>query len=107
MRFIANVLPSILETVRLLMSMKIDRVKNDKLAWSEMYGDQNTAQYQNLEDEVNYAVMPFLTHQPPFPLYLSAEINYHIQTFCWSPQDDYPTILPCFSTIIHPALVSA
>ena len=64
----SNNVPSFLETVRLLMSMKIDRVKNDKLSWSpEMYGDQNTAQYQNLEDEVNYAVMPFLTHQPTFP----------------------------------------
>ena len=38
------------------MSMKIDRIKDDKISWSEMYGDQNTAQYHNLEDEVNYAV---------------------------------------------------
>ena len=45
-----------LETVRLLMSMKIDRIKDDKISWSEMYGDQNTAQYHTLEDEVNYAV---------------------------------------------------
>ena len=38
------------------MSMKIDRIKDDKISWSEMYGDQNTAQYHTLEDEVNYAV---------------------------------------------------
>ena len=38
------------------MSMKIDRVKDDKLSWSAMYGDPGTAQYHNLEDEVNYAV---------------------------------------------------
>ena len=45
-----------LETVRLLMSMKIDRIKDDKISWSEMYGDPGTAQYHTLEDEVNYAV---------------------------------------------------
>ena len=44
------------ETVRLLMSMKIDRIKDDKIRWSEMYMDQNTEQYHTLEDEVNYAV---------------------------------------------------
>ena len=38
------------------MSMKIDRVKDDKISWSSMYGDPGTAQYHNLEDEVNYAV---------------------------------------------------
>ena len=45
-----------IETVRLLMSMKIDRIKDDKIRWSEMYQDQNTEQYHTLEDEVNYAV---------------------------------------------------
>ena len=38
------------------MSMKIDRIKDDKIRWSEMYMDQNTEQYHTLEDEVNYAV---------------------------------------------------
>ena len=38
------------------MSMKIDRIKDDKIRWSEMYQDQNTEQYHTLEDEVNYAV---------------------------------------------------
>ena len=38
------------------MSMKIDRIKDDKISWSEMYGDPGTAQYHTLEDEVNYAV---------------------------------------------------
>ena len=38
------------------MSMKIDRIKDDKISWSDMYGDPGTAQYHTLEDEVNYAV---------------------------------------------------
>ena len=38
------------------MSMKIDRIKDDKIRWSDMYMDQNTEQYHALEDEVNYAV---------------------------------------------------
>ena len=38
------------------MSMKIDRIKDSRITWSQMYNDQNTAQYQTLSDEVNYAV---------------------------------------------------
>ena len=53
-----------LETVRLLMSMKIDRIKDDKISWSEMYGDPGTAQYHTLEDEVNYAVRCRVTTLP-------------------------------------------
>ena len=44
------------------MSMKIDRVKDDKISWSSMYGDPGTAQYHNLEDEVNYAVRHLSSH---------------------------------------------
>ena len=50
------------------MSMKIDRVKDDKLSWSDMYVDQNNPQYQNLEDEVNYAVIMFSSSNQYFLL---------------------------------------
>ena len=46
------------------MSMKIDRIKDDKISWSEMYGDPGTAQYHTLEDEVNYAVRCRVTTLP-------------------------------------------
>ena len=39
------------------MSMKIDRIQDDKILWSKMYENKNTDQYQVLEGEVNYAVI--------------------------------------------------
>ena len=48
------------------MSMKIDRIKDARITWSQMYNDQNTEQYQTLSDEVNYAVGWFLFSLPPF-----------------------------------------
>ena len=53
-------------TVRLLMSMKIDRIKDARITWSQMYNDQNTEQYQTLSDEVNYAVGWFHFSLGPF-----------------------------------------
>jgi len=63
------------KTVRLLMSMKIDRVKDDKLSWSEMYVDQNTAQYQNLEDEVNYAIGSAMALTSFSNIYMGTKVN--------------------------------
>ena len=39
------------------MSMKIDRIQDDKILWNKMYENKNTDQYQVLEGEVNYAVI--------------------------------------------------
>ena len=38
------------------MSMKIDRIQDDKIVWNNGYENQNTEEYQVLEAEVNYAV---------------------------------------------------
>ena len=46
----------IIEIVRLLMSMKIDRIQEEKIVWNNEYDSQNTEMYQVLEGEVNYAV---------------------------------------------------
>ena len=46
----------IVEIVRLLMSMKIDRIQEEKIVWNNEYDNQNTEMYQVLEGEVNYAV---------------------------------------------------
>ena len=83
----------ILETVRLLMSMKIDRVKDDKLSWSDMYVDQNNPQYQNLEDEVNYAVIMFSSSNQYFllPEDKLSHLNFLYKTYA-----DNLTILQTF-----------
>ena len=46
----------IIETVRLLMSMKIDRIQDNRIRWGDSYWDQNSEPYQVLEGEVDYAV---------------------------------------------------
>jgi len=63
------------KTVRLLMSMKIDRIKDDKISWSEMYGDQNTAQYHTLEDEVNYAIGSAMALTSFSNIYMGTKVN--------------------------------
>jgi len=63
------------KTVRLLMSMKIDRVKDDKLSWSDMYVDQNNPQYQNLEDEVNYAIGSAMALTSFSNIYMGTKVN--------------------------------
>jgi hypothetical protein len=45
-----------LETVRLLMSMKIDRMQDNRIKWGAGYWDRNSEPYQVLEGEVDYAV---------------------------------------------------
>ena len=46
----------ILETIRLLMSMKIDRIQENRIKWGQSYWDPNSEPYQVLEGEVDYAV---------------------------------------------------
>ena len=38
------------------MSMKIDRIQEDKIVWNSDYNNQNSDMYQVLEGEVDYAV---------------------------------------------------
>ena len=86
------------------MSMKIDRVKDDKLSWSEMYVDQNTAQYQNLEDEVNYAVIMFSSSNQHF--LLSEDKLSHLN-FLYKTYADNLTILQTFKTMMLKAKLLA
>ena len=44
------------ETIRLLMSMQVDRLKQQRIFWSGNYLNPNSHEYQTLEDESNYAV---------------------------------------------------
>ncbi len=44
------------ETVRLLMSMQVDRVDGQRIFWSGNYLNPNSVEYQTLESEANYAV---------------------------------------------------
>ena len=48
--------PSHAETIRLLMSMQVDRLKQQRIFWSGNYLNPNSHEYQTLEDESNYAV---------------------------------------------------
>merc|ERR1719445_1060257 len=63
------------KTVRLLMSMKIDRLKDSKITWSQMYNDQNTEQYQTLSDEVNYAIGSAMSLTSFSNIYLGTKVN--------------------------------
>ena len=38
------------------MSMKVDRVKSQRIYWNGQYQDPSSEEYQLLEGEVNYAV---------------------------------------------------
>lgn len=44
------------ETVRLLMSMQVDRMDLAKLTWNKNYLNPNSAEYRDLEQEAVYAV---------------------------------------------------
>ena len=66
--------------------MKIDRIKDSRITWSQMYNDQNTEQYQTLSDEVNYAVgrvslCPFLSSN--FPLTEVQSKLYNVSSIDW------------------------
>jgi len=61
--------------VRLLMSMKIDRIQDDKIIWNNDYNNQNTEQYQVLEGEVDYAIGSAMALTSFSNLYMGNEVN--------------------------------
>jgi len=61
--------------VRLLMSMKIDRIQDDKIFWNNGYDNQNTEEYQVLEGEVNYAIGSAMALTSFSNLYMGNEVN--------------------------------
>eukprot|EP00090_Calanus_glacialis_P024763 TRINITY_DN3845_c0_g1_i2.p1 TRINITY_DN3845_c0_g1~~TRINITY_DN3845_c0_g1_i2.p1 ORF type:complete len:1336 (-),score=262.38 TRINITY_DN3845_c0_g1_i2:474-4481(-) len=61
--------------VRLLMSMKIDRIQEDKIVWNNGYENQNTEEYQVLEGEVNYAIGSAMALTSFSNLYMGNEVN--------------------------------
>ena len=44
------------EIVRLLMSMQVDRINQQRIFWSGKYVNPNSKEYKTLEGESNYAV---------------------------------------------------
>jgi len=61
--------------VRLLMSMKIDRIQDDRIKWNNGYENQNTEEYQVLEGEVNYAIGSAMALTSFSNLYMGNEVN--------------------------------
>ena len=47
---------SITETIRLMMSLQVDRIKQKKIGWNSDYVNPNSQAYRILEDESVYAV---------------------------------------------------
>ena len=70
------------EIVRLLMSMKIDRIQDDKIIWNNDYNNQNTEQYQVLEGEVDYAVSDIIEYQHVLVTYV---LNFRLVLLWLSP----------------------
>ena len=50
-----------LETIRLMMSLQVDRVKQRRIQWNRDYENPSSEAYRTLEDEAIYAVS-LLTH---------------------------------------------
>ena len=48
------------EIVRLLMSMQVDRINQQKVVWNGNYKNPNSREYQTLEGESNYAVSVYI-----------------------------------------------
>ncbi|XP_040563775.1 uncharacterized protein [Lepeophtheirus salmonis] len=44
------------KTVKLLMSLQVDRINNNRIFWSNHYENPNSEEYQLLEGESNYAI---------------------------------------------------
>jgi len=61
--------------VRLLMSMKIDRIQEEKIVWNNEYDNQNTEMYQVLEGEVNYAIGSAMALTSFSNVYMGNEVN--------------------------------
>ena len=51
---------SITETIRLMMSLQVDRIKQNKIGWNSDYVNPNSQAYRVLEDESVYAVSMIL-----------------------------------------------
>jgi len=63
------------KTIRLLMSMQVDRLKQQRIFWSGNYLNPNSHEYQTLEDESNYAIDSAMALTSLNSVYLSNSIN--------------------------------
>ena len=45
-----------LETIRLMMSVQVDQIKQNRISWNNKYLNPNSNEYITLEDEAVYAV---------------------------------------------------
>ena len=45
-----------LETIRLMMSVQVDQIKQSRITWNNKYLNPNSNEYITLEDEAVYAV---------------------------------------------------
>ena len=50
------------ETIRLMMSLQVDRIKQRQVRWGQSYTNPNSENYRTLEDEAIYAVSSFLLY---------------------------------------------
>lgn len=62
-------------TVRLLMSMKIDRIQDQRIKWGSGYWNKNSEPYQVLEGEVDYAINSAMALTSFSPIFVGSEVN--------------------------------
>ena len=70
---------SITETIRLMMSLQVDRIKQNKIGWNSDYVNPNSQAYRVLEDESVYAVSCMNFTQSPRTLELPANLKQNFQ----------------------------
>ncbi len=63
------------ETVRLLMSMQVDRVDAQRIFWSGNYLNPNSVEYQTLEGEASYAIDSSVALTSLSDVYVANRIN--------------------------------
>jgi hypothetical protein len=61
--------------VKLLMSVKLDRMKDKQLTWNSGYLDPDSDQYQILEGEASYAIDSAMSLTSIANLYMGAKVN--------------------------------
>lgn len=63
------------KTIRLLMSLKVDRIQDAQIVWGQNYQDQNSEVFQVLEGEVDYAISSAMALTSFSGIYVGNEVN--------------------------------